>query len=374
MAAHRLADPLRAVLAVPLIVYGVILAAGLAFGMDDMSTVPGRYRLAGLVAGCLLLMVVEVVERRAPRSTGWLTAALVIRLALFALVAISDSSGVSRAVFILVPFLAALALGVRRGVAFAVVALGVVAATLAISPPDYSAAGPVPDALMLGIGILLGLTMAAVAREAQRARSELVELTVEAERVRLAREIHDSLGHHLTALSLQLDKAASFRARDPVVADLAIESARASARSALEDVRISVRSLREHAPAFDLEHELGELVQRLRDDHVDVELTVNGDEQSVDPATRATLFRAAQEALTNVRRHSGARRVQLHLTVSPGQTVLTVRDDGRGFVDQAAEGYGIIGMRERAALIGGDVEISSGPSEGTTVKVAVARP
>ncbi|MGL5930538.1 MAG: sensor histidine kinase [Dermatophilaceae bacterium] len=374
MAAHRLTDPLRAVLAIPLVVYGVILVAGLVVGMDDTATASERYRLVGLVAGCLLLGVVEIVERRAPRSARWLTVALVIRLVLFALVAICDSSGVSRAVFVLVPFLAALALGVRRGVVFAVVALGVVGATLAVSPPDYAAAGPVPDALMLGIGILIALTMAAVAREAQRTRSEMVELAAEAERVRLAREIHDSLGHHLTALSLQLDKAASFRSRDPVVADLAVESARASARSALEDVRMSVRSLREHAPVFDLEDGLGELVQRLREDRIDVELTVSGDEESVDAATRATLFRAAQEALTNVRRHSGARRVELHLTISPGQTVLTVRDDGRGFVDQTAEGYGITGMRERAALVGGDVEISSGPREGTTVTVAVARP
>lgn len=372
MRARPLSDPLRVVRAIPVVVYAVILAAGLALGDVDVTTADGRARLVGLVLGCLLLML---VERRWPvgpdrRRTA---AGLAIRLALLAAVAVCDTSGVSRTVFVLVPFLAVTAYGVRRGAAVAAVALAVVAATLALNPPDYASAGPWPDVLMLGIGILLAVTMAAVAHEAEQSRAQVADLAVAGERVRLAREIHDGLGHHLTAISLQLDKAEAFSGTDRETSDRAVRSARESARAALQDVRLSVGALREEHPVPSLGTALGELARHVRDDRLDVDLEVVGTEEDVDEATRTTIFRAAQEALTNVRRHSGARRADLVLEFAPSATVLTVRDDGGGFPEDRRDGFGLTGMRERVAEVGGVLEVSSTRGAGSTVRVVVAR-
>jgi len=111
-------------------------------------------------------------------------------------------------------------------------------------------------------------------------------------------------------------------------------------------------------------------------------VTVTGDEAVLGQAARTVLFRAAQEALTNVRRHSGARRASATVTLDDREALLVVTDDGRGFdpasravtgEPAAREGFGLLGMRERAALAGGCAEVDSRPGAGTTVTVTVPR-
>ena len=111
-----------------------------------------------------------------------------------------------------------------------------------------------------------------------------------------------------------------------------------------------------------------------------VTVTVTGDEAGLGAAARTVLFRAAQEALTNVRRHSGARSVRVSVTLDDREARLVVADDGRGFdpVSPAVTGglaardrFGLLGMRERAALAGGHAEVDSRPGAGTTVTVTV---
>jgi two-component system, NarL family, sensor kinase len=87
----------------------------------------------------------------------------------------------------------------------------------------------------------------------------------------------------------------------------------------------------------------------------------------------AALYRIAQEALTNVARHAGARRVTIRLVATPGQVRLVVQDDGRGFDVSRIPGdrHGLVGMRERVELLGGGLEVTSGPGKGTLVEAAV---
>ncbi|WP_148615944.1 sensor histidine kinase [Nocardioides rubriscoriae] len=367
---RRISDPLRVVDAIPLVVYALILPAGLGLGDADVTGREGRARVTGLVVGCLLLMLLEVRWRIRPEGprTAW---GLAVRLVLLTVVALSDTSGLSRAVFVLVPFLAVVAYGVRRGAVVAAGALALVAATLALNPPDYDQAGPLPDVLMLGIGIMLAVTMAAVAHEAEQSRVQIAGLAAAAERARLAREIHDSLGHHLTAISLQLDKATVLGATDRESSDRAVLAARESTRSALRDVRTSVGALRGQLRVPSLGTALHELAQQVRDDRLDVALEIVGTERDLDEATRTTMFRAAQEALTNVRRHSGATRAELVVEFAPAATVLTVRDDGDGFRDGSHDGHGLTGMRERVVEVGGVLEVSSERGRGSTVRVVV---
>jgi signal transduction histidine kinase len=336
-------------------VYGIVLLAGLYYalgGLGDANPV----RLLGFVAGIGALFVVEALDRRHPR-----VALLCARLLLFFVVVAFDESGLSRVLFVLVPFGAYLAFGRTVGVALGGVCLALLVGGFAVWVPGwYRDANYVSDVLMFSMGLVLALAMADVADRERRAADRIADLTAAAERDRMARDLHDSLGHHLTAISIQLEKAAAFADRDAAVAGQALTDARRSVGRALEDVRASVGTLRA---------EPARLVSALND-LTGVELRVEGEERDTGQATVTALYRAAQEAVTNARRHGQADHVTVTVTFGAADTRLVVTDDGRGF-DPAVprRGFGLLGLRERAALLGGTVTVDSAPGTGTRVSV-----
>jgi signal transduction histidine kinase len=347
-------------------VYAIVLVAGLYYVFAGLGEARPA-RVAGFVAGIGLLFALEQVERRlsqplsSPRRTsaGFLAA----RLVLFAAVVALDESSLSRVLFVLVPFAAYLTFGRTAGLVLGGLCLAVLLGGFAVWVPGwYRDANYVSDVLMFGLGLIMAIAMADVAAREVRSAARIAELSVAAERNRMARDIHDSLGHHLTAISVQLEKAAAFTNRDPAIAEQALTDARASARRALEDVRTSVGTLR---TPVSLRAALASL---------DVPVSVSGAERDLDPATVTALYRAAQEAITNARRHGRAGRVAVTVTFGAADTRLVVTDDGDGF-EPAGEhaGFGLLGMRERAALLGGAVEVSSEPGAGTRVAVTVPR-
>ncbi|MGI3229593.1 sensor histidine kinase [Streptomyces sp. GTA36] len=155
----------------------------------------------------------------------------------------------------LLPFTAYFAFGRTTALALGALCLaGLLTLYVLTAPGWYRDLEHVSDLLMLTVGLVLALSMAAVAVGEQRARRELedyaaqvAELSAATERNRLARDIHDSLGHHLTAMSVQLEMASDFRALDPDAAQRALNEARRSVKLALGDVRQSVRALRGEA-------------------------------------------------------------------------------------------------------------------------------
>jgi signal transduction histidine kinase len=340
-------------------VYGIVLVAGVYFVLAGLS---GGERLFGFVAAVVGLFVVEGVEWRWPRLG---VALLLVRLCLFFVVVAFDASGLSRVLFLLVPFAAYLAFGRVVGVGLGLICLGMLVGGFFVWVPGwYQDANYVSDVLMFSLGLVLALAMADVALRERRAASRVAELSAAAERNRLARDIHDSLGHHLTAVSIQLEKASAFAVRDGDVARQALADARVSVGRALEDVRASVGSLRAEP------RRLVDLLGGLATDGV--VLRVEGEERGTDPATVTTLFRAAQEAVTNARRHGRAGEVTITVTFDAKGTRLVVADDGRGFDAEAASGgFGLVGLRERAALVGGTVRVDSEPGAGTRVAVSV---
>jgi signal transduction histidine kinase len=388
---------------VSVMVYGVVLAAGLyysAMGLGNGSAT----RTAGFVAVMMLLFALEVVQQRWLGLSGrqWpVVALLAARLGLFVAAAALDPSGESRALFVLVPFAAYFALGRAVSLGLAALCLALLIATFVLRVPHwYTQATYLSDVLMFGVGMVLAIAMAnvAVGEQASRARLEktlrdleeshvqltaysaqVADLSAAAERNRLARDIHDSLGHHLTAIAVQLEKAAAFRERDTATADQALADARSSARQALDDVRMSVRALRGDQPPTRLTAMLADLVRQAAAGQQRVTLSVTGDEDTLSAAAHSVLYRCAQEALTNARRHSGAQEITVAATFDDREAQLVVTDDGHGFDpeqhDEAAGrvGFGLLGMRERAALAGGYVQINSRPCEGTTVTVTVPR-
>jgi signal transduction histidine kinase len=198
------------------------------------------------------------------------------------------------------------------------------------------------------------------------------ELAVAEERNRLAREIHDSLGHHLTVASVQLEAARGLLTIDPTRAHTQIDKAQRSVKEALAEVRRSVRALR----PGELERE--SLIQSLRalieefeaTTALLVEFKVEGEEQRLSSVTELTLYRAAQEALTNVQKHAHASQVDLTLRFAPHEVTLTVADNGVGASD-LGEGFGLMGQRERAELLGGSLLVGNRAGGGFELRVSL---
>ncbi len=186
------------------------------------------------------------------------------------------------------------------------------------------------------------------------------QLAVVAERERVARDVHDVLGHSLTALSVKAELAARLVDVDPARAKEELESIQATARQALAEVRATVGGLR----AGNLEAELAAAPRVLAD--VDVATTVTGVVADTDPRHRALLAWVLRESVTNVVRHARATSVVIEL----GPRGITVSDDGNGWA--GTEGNGLRGMRERVSGAGGVLDITTtAPAHGTRVDVAL---
>ncbi|WP_436523104.1 sensor histidine kinase [Actinoplanes sp. HUAS TT8] len=211
--------------------------------------------------------------------------------------------------------------------------------------------------------VLLRRQRDAGARQEKLLADEQARAAALAERARLAREIHDVLAHSLSALSVQLETAAALLERDRT-ADAArlIDRAGTLARDGLTETRRAVSALRgDPLPVPEL---VGELTAGYgRDLDAPATFTVDGEPRELDAETGLALFRAAQEALSNVRKHAPGSAVETHLAFEAGVVALRVRNHGPAGppVSGLSSGYGLIGLRERAELAGGTVTV--GPDD-----------
>ncbi|MBL8094853.1 MAG: sensor histidine kinase [Anaerolineales bacterium] len=219
-------------------------------------------------------------------------------------------------------------------------------------------------------------------REAQR--GELLQRVVaaqEAERQRIARELHDATGQSLTALGLGLRSAVALVRQDPTAAEQRLGKIEALTSDTLEELRHLISDLRpSHLDDLGLGPTLRWYAKEVEARTVlRVGVEVSGTERSLDPAVRIALFRIAQEAITNTVKHGNAKSVCLRLCFPPQAVWLSVEDDGQGFSlstlsDPARPTWGLLGMRERAALLHGQCDIYSRPQTGTRVEVTIPDP
>ena len=213
--------------------------------------------------------------------------------------------------------------------------------------------------------------------EANRQLSEYAEqvhkLAIVQERNRFAREIHDGLGHYLTTINMQLNAAAVLALKDPKKAVYMLENAQKMTAEALVDVRNSVFALRKDN--IELE-ELPQRIQKLVDDQQSADRKVNFTVTGVpiqinDPQINLTLYRAAQETLSNAHKYSQATRVNLDLDYSSsGYIQFTAQDNGVG-AETIDGGFGLIGIKERVRLLNGEVTIDNQPGQGFIVKIRI---
>ncbi|WP_232679387.1 sensor histidine kinase [Nocardioides sp. R-C-SC26] len=211
--------------------------------------------------------------------------------------------------------------------------------------------------------------------ESERGESNARTLAAqEAERQRIARELHDQIGQDLTVVLLGLKRVVDRAASAPVheLVD-ELELVRESARVSLDDVRRVARELRPGVLSdLGLASALAALATEIAIAGPHVRRQITPGLPTLSPEVEVVLYRVAQEALTNAARHAGATSVDLSLARVGAEVVLEVVDDGRGLAGAAA-GSGIRGMRERALLVGGRVEVDS-PGRGTRVRLLVPWP
>jgi signal transduction histidine kinase len=200
------------------------------------------------------------------------------------------------------------------------------------------------------------------------ARAE--ELATIEERNRLARELHDSLGHYLSVIHVQLEAARTLLHRDPARAAQALATSERLTREGLDDVRRSVAALRARQTQQPLGEAVGELVREHAASGVSAELAITGTPRTASPPVELALYRAVQEALTNCRKHAQATRVRIELAYQPDRIRLSVEDDGRGAAEPTG-GFGLIGVRERARLAGGQLTIRSADGAGFALAIEV---
>jgi signal transduction histidine kinase len=224
--------------------------------------------------------------------------------------------------------------------------------------------------LFMGISLfafmssVVGLRQHAARDELRKLNSELhatqallADNTRIAERVRIARELHDLVGHHLTALTLNLEVATH------LVEGKALEhvqQARSLAKLLLADVREVVSEMREN-DKVDLAAALSTLIEGVPEPAVHLDLPRKL--AMLDPVPAQVLLRCAQEAITNSVRHAGARNLWIRLAQDENGVVLAAHDDGRGSSDLAV-GNGLSGMRERLQQLGGELRLESSPGAG----------
>ncbi len=202
-----------------------------------------------------------------------------------------------------------------------------------------------------------------------RLAAQQEQSAVLAERNRLAREIHDTLAQGFTGILIQLEAAEDLleTGGEPQQAAARLARARSLARESLQEARRSVQALRPAAlQEQDLAAALYDLAQRqTAGTALQARVAVTGKRRPAPEPVAAALLRIAQEAVTNALKHSGATHIDLALHYGPDALTLTVVDDGRGFdLEGGSAGFGLQGMRERAALIGAHLQIQAQPGAG----------
>ena len=363
-----------------------------------------QWAMIGLLAAMLFIERFELVRDQQPTPRRLAVGLLIARIALVQAVVMLDCTKLAVLLYAVVPFAAffVLGAGISRLIGLAYWLLVAIRAWQAggISLQlgfDSLTIVVIFSLLLIFVLVIAGhidrdqrsqqqtrqllAQLEASHRQLQAYSGRVAELAAAAERNRLARDIHDSLGHYLTAISIQLEKAQAYRARNPAEADRAIHDAKQLARSALQDVRQSVSALRDTEDRFSLRQSLADLVGRLDGGTIEIDYHVEGDETDYAGPVLAALYRVAQEGLTNVQKHAQARHVLLDVQLGEVEARLKLHDDGTGFDtgalgEQAASvkrGYGLQGLQERLELVRGQMSITSNTRTGTEITVIIPK-
>lgn len=350
----------------------VALLAVLAAVLGERSAAVGVAAVAGIAAVAVVLAAVPV--------QGWpLAGGCVVVLAGFTVLAGGGASNVGWFGVCVLAAWCAFAAGVAQALVFLAVAAAGFVVQLGVVSPDSGWAAWIAGTTLTTLACLLAAQQRVLLAQLREAQAGLADRTRAEERTRVARELHDVIGHALTVTLLHLGTARLALADEPETARASLEEAERQARRSLEDIRASVGLLRDDSPTttpLPGGADLAELVDTFRRTGTPVTWRVEGDPAALAPTTGLAAYRIAQEALTNAARHAPGAATDVCLRVAGGEAHLVVDSagaPGRRTTARAGEppGAGLVGMRERAAAVGGRVD--AGPS-GTGWRVEAVLP
>jgi signal transduction histidine kinase len=237
----------------------------------------------------------------------------------------------------------------------------------------------------IAVGVFVSLLVARLREQRESLReananlthyaSTLEQLTVSRERNRLARELHDTLAHSLTAISVSLETAKAYFDIDPAKTREFIDKSLKTTHIGVDETRRALKALRSNALE---DMGLGLAIQRAAESaaarfHLNLTLDLKNPMPSLSPDVEQTIYRIIQEAIENITHHSRAKKFSIRL-VSNEHTILTIQDDGMGFdmkSDTSSGHFGLVGMRERAELAGGKLKVESEKGKGTKVVLTI---
>jgi len=252
-----------------------------------------------------------------------------------------------------------------RGGLAAVVVLSLLSAVIDVTRGESvtTSTGQLLNDLLVGIAAVGGRLLVEANQQLSQAREQIARLAVGEERVRFARDLHDLLGHSLSVIALKSELAGRLLKSSPGLAAHEVEDIEKVARDALREVREAVAGYRQPTLAAELAGAHEALTAAGIDDHVEQ------DHAPLPPAVEAVLAWTVREGVTNVMRHSQARRCAIRITNQDGRATVEVVDDGRGGIPEA--GSGIRGLRERVLERGGTLTAGPLPHEGFRLRVTL---
>ena len=215
------------------------------------------------------------------------------------------------------------------------------------------------------------------AKAAESNQRALAAQAVTDERQRIARELHDVVAHHVSVIGVLAAAARRTGQRDPEATDSALASIEETSRSAMRELRRLLGVLRTAGEPAELSPQPGlagvqALVEQVRDAGLPVTLQIEGEPPELDPGISLTIYRIVQEALTNTIKHAGPARATVRLTCAPDLLTVEVTDNGRGPTSApSGVGHGLVGMRERVALYGGELRTGHRPGGGFRVYATI---
>jgi signal transduction histidine kinase len=356
----------------------VLVALGFAVLMSlELLSRPHGDR-ASVLAGCLVSTLPLAARRRLP-----LTSYLLVLAGLVGLYWSIPDSYADSAMFLVVSVFAPFSLGAHaRGRQFwwSVVAIGVSIWLGHVGDGSPLSAGTLMFFLaFIGVpwasGVGLRLYRERKNADAARARELLAHEAarhgeaLEAERAQVARDLHDVVSHAMTVTLMQARGGRRMLSVDPLASRAAFDAIERTNMQALGDMRRMLNALREAGDVLPTSPQpslrrLEPLVEMVRSAGVPVELLVDGDLDLVPPGVDVSAFRVIQEALTNVIKHAGPARASVGVVCAADELRLNVADDGGGPSTPSAAGFGLAGIQERVAVIGGEVHFGAGRPSG----------
>jgi signal transduction histidine kinase len=225
------------------------------------------------------------------------------------------------------------------------------------------------EQLLLGVTICAFLIRVRVARRLRREQQFRIRLAIMEEQAHIARELHDVVAHHLTVIVAGASAAKRVSAGEETASVLgSIEMAGRDALIEMRRILGRLHAEQDDAPPPGLD-QLPTLLARVEQAGLPVRLTVQGDRPSLPDGVELNAYRIIQEALTNALKHAGPTRANVMVGYRPGSLLLRIHDQGRGGPPGFLDGYGLTGMRRRAAQLGGDIAVGPGPDGGFRVVV-----